>query len=123
MLIKLIEELTEGLTTKQKRAWYRIVLEGKSITQTAASEQTSRQAILCRRESMIANNGYCEIASQWGALRERVNQHEFRALTPIPNGRRFRHSSRPTATQKSDRLRKGLSRIGPNILLGGNMSA
>jgi len=79
MLIKLIEELVRGLNRKERETWWRIFIEGKSKEQTAAAEGVSRQAIYSRLDRMNRHHDYTEIASRYGQLRPRVNQHEFRS--------------------------------------------
>jgi hypothetical protein len=78
-LIKLIEELTEGLNRIERRTWWRIFIEGRSIQQTAEIEGVSRQAIYSRLEGMARHNAYVAIAFNEGRLRHRVNQWEYTA--------------------------------------------
>jgi hypothetical protein len=79
MLIKLIEELIHGLNRIERRTWWLIFVEGKSIHQVALSEGVSRQAIYSRLERMIAHHEYTEIACRHGSRRPRINQHEYRS--------------------------------------------
>jgi hypothetical protein len=63
----------------ERRTWWLIFMEGKSITGVARSEGVTRQAIYSRLEKMIQGHEYTERASRFGALRPRINQHEWRS--------------------------------------------
>lgn len=90
MLIKLIEELTYGLTRVQRMTWWLIFMEGKSVSQAAVVEGVERSAIYDRLRRMARHNEYVALAIRYGRLRPRLNQHEFRSnhkcrpRTPVP---------------------------------------
>ncbi len=72
---ELIEELTQKLNPVERRTWFLIIRDGKSIKEAAAEEGVSRQAIYDRLRRMIRKNEYCAICAVHGVLKHKINQH------------------------------------------------